>query len=336
MSETPHAFDPTRDDRDADRTSGPLPANGRAHPLSDVTGTLASATTAPGAAPRLDVVSEHAAPTSSGLVTLLRLYRVRQWVHVLPLPLATFDATVPFPTAAVAAARGIANIFAILAFGFLVNAVADRHVDRDARKNPLVVPGNDRYWSSLIALPVVSLAFAAFSPWPVQLATVCCLAIGCMYSVGPRLKAIPVVGTLANAAWYVPMLFLGMAGASLPPGFGVVATAFTALLLQNQLIHESGDRLEDEASGIRTTWVAFGPRWTALFAAGAGTLAIFVTAPALGAFRWIVGSAFVAAFPLLLAWDGLTAERAARLRVVHRWCAVLFGAALYVAWRASL
>jgi 4-hydroxybenzoate polyprenyltransferase len=293
-------------------------------------------TTARSAPARLHDTTEVAAPdvpSSSSLVRLLRLYRVRQWVHILPLPLATFDASVPTATALIAAARGMANLFAILAFGFLVNAISDRYVDRDARKNPLVVPGRNGYKLSLIALPALSVALAAFSPWPVQLATVCCLAVGCLYSVGPRLKTIPVVGTLANAAWYVPMLYLGMADSSLPPGFSVIATAFTALLLQNQLIHESGDRLEDEASGIRTTWLAFGPRWAALLAACAGLVAILITASALGPFRYAVGTLFIAAFPLLLAWDGLSAERAARLRVVHRWCAVLFGAALYVAWR---
>ncbi len=209
-------------------------------------------------------------PSSSPLIDLLRLYRVRQWVHILPLPLATFDTSVPTATALLAAARGMANLFAILAFGFLVNAISDRYVDRDARKNPLVVPGRNGYKLSLIALPA---------------------------------------------------------------GFSVIATAFTALLLQNQLIHESGDRIEDEASGIHTTWLAFGPRWTAFLAAGAGAVAIVMTAASLGAFRYPVGTLFIGAFPLLLAWDGLTAERAARLRVVHRWCAVLFGAALYAAWR---
>lgn len=298
-------------------------------------------TTAPGAPVRLHdtvdlaarEVAARAVPTGSPLIDLLRLYRVRQWVHILPLPLATFDASVPTATALLAAARGMANLFAILAFGFLVNAISDRHVDRDARKNPLVVPGRNGYKLSLIALPAVSVALAACSPWPVQIATVCCLAVGCLYSVGPRLKTIPVVGTLANAAWYVPMLYLGMADVALPAGFSVVATAFTALLLQNQLIHESGDRIEDEASGIRTTWLAFGPRWTALLAACAGGVATLMTAASLGAFRYAIGTIFIVAFPLLLGWDGLDAERAARLRVVHRWCAVLFGAALYVAWR---
>ncbi len=258
---------------------------------------------------------------------------MRQWLHVLPLPLATFDATVPVDTALLAVARGIVNAFAILAFGFLVNAISDRHVDRDARKNPLLVPGRDGYKASLVTLPAVSIALAAFSPWPVQLATAFSLMVGIVYSVGPRLKIIPVVGTLTNAAWYTPVLFLGMAGPSLPAGFATIAIAFMTLLLQNQLIHEAGDRLEDEASGIRTTWLALGPRWTALLAAGVGAVATVVAAPALGGFRYAAGTAFIVVFPLLLAWNGLTADRAARLRVVHRWCAVLFGAAVYAAWQ---
>ena len=282
---------------------------------------------------------EHAVPSSSPLIDLLRLYRAPQWLHILPLPLATFDAGVPLATALLAAVRGIANAFAILAFGFLLNAVSDRHVDRDARKNPLLAPGHVGYKTSLVVLPALSLALAALSPWPVQLATVWCLTLGCVYSIGPRLKAVPVAGTLTDAAGFTPILFLGMAGPSLPPGFSAVAVAFAALLLQNQLIHEAADRIEDEASGIRTTWLTLGPRWTALVAACAGGVATLATASVAG-FRYAsvpaVGTTFVVAFPFLLARDALTARRAATLRVVHRWCAVLVGAALYVAWRRWL
>ena len=267
-----------------------------------------------------------------------RLYRAPEWVHILPLPLATFDASVPLGTAMLAAARGIANAFAILAFGFLLNAVSDRHVDRDARKNPLLVPGHGRYKTSLVVLPAISVALAAFSPWPVQLATAWCLTLGCVYSIGPRLKAIPVVGTLTDAAGFAPILFLGMVGPSLPVGFGTIAIIFAALLLQNQLIHESGDRDDDAASGLRTTWLTLGPRWTALLAAAAGTVATVGTASSDAGVRSasvpaIVCAAFVLAFPLLLAWNALTPARARRLRVVHRWCALLVGATLYVAWR---
>ena len=296
--------------------------------MLDATPQAASTITAP----------EPAVPRSSALLNLLRLYRAPEWVHILPLPLATFDAGVPLATALLAAARGVANAFTILAFGFLLNAVSDRHVDRDARKNPLLVPGHGGYKTSLVVLPAVSVALAALSPWPVQLATAWCLVLGCVYSIGPRLKAIPVAGTLTDAAGFAPILFLGMARPSLPPGFGTVAIAFAALLLQNQLIHEAGDRIEDEASGIRTTCLTLGPRWTALVAACAGAVATVATASGVARLGYVsvpavVGIAFIAAFPLLLAWDGLTAGRAARLRVVHRWCAVVVGAALYVAWR---
>jgi len=65
-------------------------------------------------------------------------------------------------TALLAGARGIANAFAILAFGFLLNAVSDRHVDHDVRKNPLLLPGHGGYKTSLVVLPLVSLALAAF------------------------------------------------------------------------------------------------------------------------------------------------------------------------------
>lgn len=279
--------------------------------------------------------------TSSPLLALhrlYRLYRAPEWLHILPLPLATFDAGVPLDTALLAAARGVANAFGILAFGFLLNAVSDRYVDRDARKNPLLVPGHGRYKTSLVVLPAISVALAAFSPWPVQLATAWCLTLGCVYSIGPRLKAIPVVGTVTDAAGFAPILFLGMAGSALPVGFVTIAVIFAALLLQNQLIHESGDRDDDEASGLRTTWLTFGPRWTALLAASAGIVATVATASTdaglrSGAVPATVGAAFILVFPLLLAWNGLTPGRARRLRVVHRWCALLVGATLYVAWR---
>lgn len=272
---------------------------------------------------------------------LYRLYRAPEWLHILPLPLATFDAGVPLDTALLAAARGMANAFGILAFGFLLNAVSDRDVDRDARKNPLLLPDHAGYKTSLVALPAISVALAAFSPWPVQLATAWCLTLGCVYSIGPRLKAIPVVGTLTDAAGFAPILFLGMAGPTLPVGFTTIAIIFAALLLQNQLIHEAGDREDDEASGLRTTWLTLGPRWTALLAACAGGVATAATAATDAGLRsvfvpGIVGAAFVVVFPLLLVSDGLSPGRARRLRVVHRWCALLVGATLYVVWRHFL
>ena len=269
---------------------------------------------------------------------LLRLYRVRDWIHMLPVPLATFDLYAPRGRAWLAAGRGVASAFVILAFGFLLNSVSDRQVDRDGRKNPLIIAGAAGYQYSLAVLLVLSLVLAAVSPVPARLAIVTCLALGVVYSIGPRLKSVPVAGSLTNAAGFTLMLFFGMSSATLPVGFGYVALVYATLLLQNQLMHEAGDQLEDRASGIRTTWLTLGPRWTALMAAFAGLGATIAAAhivprAAVVPVVAIASMIFVVAFPLLLSWPRLKTREAARLRVIQRWWAVVFGAALYAAWR---
>ena len=269
---------------------------------------------------------------------LLRLYRVRDWIHILPVPLASFDLYAPRGSAWLAAGRGVASAFVILAFGFLLNSVSDRQVDRDGRKNPLIIAGAAGYQYSLAVLLVLSLALAAVSPVPARLAIVSCLVLGVVYSVGPRLKSVPVAGSLTNAAGYTLMLFFGMSSATLPAGFGYVALVYATLLLQNQLMHEAGDQFEDRASGIRTTWLTLGPRWTALMSAFAGlgaTIAAVHIVPraAVVPVVTIASMIFVVAFPLLLSWPRLKAREAARLRVMQRWCAVVLGAGLYAAWR---
>lgn len=293
-----------------------------------------------GASARVSALAESDAVKPSCVTAHLRLYRVPEWAHILPLPLATFDLAAPLDVSLPAAARGIANAFAILAFGFLLNAVSDRHVDRDTRKNPLLLPASVDYRWSLALLPTLSVLLASFSPWPAQLATFACLFLGCVYSVGPRLKSIPVVGSLLNAVGFTPILILGMSGPELPPGFGNVALTFAALLLQNQFLHEAGDCIEDRASGIRTTWLTLGPRWTALLAAGAGLAALLAAAGVTAAggqvaVLLLIGGVFGLGFPLLLARPQLSPASAARLRVYHRWCSVAAGSSLYLAWRLA-
>lgn len=269
-----------------------------------------------------------------------RAFRVREWFHILPLPLATVDASVPVAIAVAAAVRGVLNAAAILAFGFLVNSIADRHVDRDLRKNPFVDPRTSTRRWVLWALPSVSLVLAAMSPWPVGVATVFCLVLAGVYSVGPRLKAVPVLGSLLNAAGFTPIMFLGMATPELPAKFGALAAAFAALLLQNQLIHEAADRDDDRASGIRTTWLTIGARRTAVLAALAGvgsTAAAGYILPdhseVVVVFMMLIGGFFGVAVPGLLASRRLTPARAARLRIVHRWCCLVVGAGLFLVCR---
>lgn len=282
-------------------------------------------------------------PRVGAAVNWTRAIRVREWVHILPLPLATFDASVPAAIALAGAVRGVLNAAAILAFGFLVNSIADRHVDRDPRKNPFVDPRASPHRLALWALPSFSLVLAAMSPWPAQIATVFCLVLAGVYSVGPRLKAVPVLGSLLNAAGFTPILFLGMATPALPAKFGALAAAFAALLLQNQLIHEAADRVDDRASGIRTTWLTLGARSTAALAALAGIGVVAATGHILPdplAVRAVTmistACLFGIAVPGLLAARNLSPSRAARLRVFHRWCCLLVGAGLFLACRFAV
>jgi len=277
-------------------------------------------------------------PTTGAIRSWLLRVRFPHWAHFLVLPLATFDSHTS--EGLLAAARGVGIAFAILAFGFLLNSVADRQMDIDASKNPFIVTGAGAQRSSLATLAAVSLVLVAFSPWPAQFATLFCLVLGCVYSIGPRLKRIPIAGTVANVAGFALLLFVGMRNDSWPPRFGYVVCVFAALLLQNQLIHEAAHRIEDSAGGVHTSWLTLGPRWTiptfALAGLGASVAAACGVAPAGSTTLAVVGGAtFAVVFPLLLAWRAVEPSRAARLRVTHRWCAAIFGAAFFIAWRSA-
>jgi len=265
--------------------------------------------------------------------------RLPRWLHFLPLPLATFDPHAPRGAAVLAAVRGVAIAFTILAYGYLLNSVADRRTDRDARKNPFIAPGAGEYQYSLTVLIAASLLLAGLSPWPARLATLACLVLGYLYSMGPRLKSIPIASTLANVCGFTALLLVGVQGSSLPPLVGYLALSFAALLLQNQLIHEAADRHEDQAGGVRTTWLTLGPSWTTVIVTLSGCGAALAGSSLAGArsvtVLALVGAIFGVVFPFLLVSRGAEANYAARLRIVHRWCSAACGAGLFTAWRWS-
>lgn len=269
----------------------------------------------------------------------LRLYRVRDWLHFLPLPLATVDPS-PAGAALWAAARGIATAAAILAFGYLLNSLADRLMDRDARKNPLILPGAAEPRPDLAALLVAAIVLAALGPWPARVAAALSLFFFSVYSAAPRIKSVPILGSLANIGMFAPLLFLGLREATLPPGLAGLVVACGALVLETQLVHEAADSHEDRAGGVRTTWLTVGPRRAAAIAAACG-LATAAGAASLGggaarALAAIAAAVFGAAFPLQLARQGGDIAHAARLRLAHRWCGLAFGAALFAVWRCGV
>lgn len=256
------------------------------------------------------------------LVLGLRALRVAQWIHFVPLPLAGVQLSElaqgscpigPVVWACVAGAL-------CLACAYGLNAHGDRATDARS-KNPLV--GAAVGGAALVpALLCGALALAAAGQSGGLQAAGVSLATGAAYSLGPRLKRWPAVGSLANAAIFAPLLAL--VGAPRTPVFWGILVTFTALLLQNQLVHERADEAEDRRAGARTSAQLLGRagvarvgRWLAL----AGGLSAW---PLLGG-----GAAVAAALGLALgAWQiGQADPAAARRR--HRAIALVTGAAIY-------
>jgi len=269
-------------------------------------------------------------------VGFLRAARVRDWAHFLLLPLAAYD---PAPGRAVslpALARGVFIAFAVLAFGYLLNGVADRHMDASAHKNPLVSGGaRPSYRAALSALAASALAASLFAPWPVLAATAIGLGSGLAYSIGPRLKRYPVLGTLANATNFAPLLWVGLPFAAEARGMLPLTVSFTCLLLQNQLLHEAADRDDDRRGQVLTTFRLLGPRRSALTLAlfGAALCAVVAATPTLAQLALPIGLVYGLAFPLALARLGVEPARMRRARLVHRFFCLATGAAIFVCLR---
>lgn len=278
-------------------------------------------------------VAEGATPAAAAwaLPGWVRALRVPQWLHFLVLPAAGLDLSLPAHVSALALVRGVVLAFLLLAIGYLVNAIGDRFVDRHVEKNPLAgqAGGDLRSHAGLLgALVGATLVLAFTAPWPAGAAALVCLASGLLYSVGPRLKRFPVVGTAMNATHFGPLLWLALATATTPAGLGALTGVFCCFILQSQLVHELEDEAEDAAGAVRTTVVAFGRRWAALVAAALGLAAGLATAFALG--LPLVGAAIAllsgVGLPAVL-WRG---DEPARVRQLHRLAVLGAGVVLFV------
>lgn len=278
-------------------------------------------------------------PAPMGIGGWMRCLRVRHWAHFLLLPIAGIDPSAGILASSAALARGEAIAFSALAFGYLINGVADRGMDASSDKNPLVASplSHSRVIALLFVLAAFAIVCSAAAPLPVFAATGVILSSGIVYSVGPRLKRYPFIGTLMNATNFAPLLWVAMAGSDPPPGMLPLTVAFTSLLLQNQLLHEAADREEDERGRVVTSVRALGSRGAALAAAvlGASVVVTAAKTPRLSMFALPIAAAFVVFFPVTLFRSGNDAPAMARARLLHRLCCVVAGAAVFVSLRAS-
>ncbi|HEY3498825.1 MAG TPA: UbiA family prenyltransferase, partial [Polyangiaceae bacterium] len=262
--------------------------------------------------------------------------RLREWVHFLLLPLASLGSGRSLGGELVSVLRGAGIAFCLLAFGYLLNALADREMDGDSRR---ALPNEAARLRSVARLPpvfaVLALVLAATAPWPVWIATVVCVASGWAYSTGPRLKARPLLGSALNVTNFVPLLFLGLSSDALPLGMLALAGVFGCLLLQNQLLHEAADVEADRRGRVHTTFLLLGPKGSACLALLLGVaaavpslrLALDTAGPAAIGVTVLVLPSLVL-FPIWLGRRGADSQSMARARALHRGASLLLGAAL--------
>jgi 4-hydroxybenzoate polyprenyltransferase len=172
-----------------------------------------------------------------------------------------------------------------------------------------------------------AVGLAALGPWVGVAAALVCLASGVIYSVGPRLKTVPILGTFLNATNFVPLLWAGAITAD-PPMARHLAPAFAGILLQSQIFHEAADAEGDARAGVRTTFLAIGRGGSALLSALFGALPVLGPGPIAVRFGLVV--VFVLLFPLAFAGVARDPARAARLRAWHRICGLVIGAGLFL------
>lgn len=266
---------------------------------------------------------------------LLRLYRVRDWAHFLPLPLAGWAAG--DARSATSLAGGALAWALALAYMSALNQAFDDGHDRRPGKNPVGV-SLDRRRAIACAAPAALGCLAATALWVPSRAALSAalLAASTVYSAPPRLKSVPLVGTLWNVVLAAPGLVLAGGPRAGHPSFAALAGVFCAALLGSQLLHEAEDRDDDRAGGASTVAVMLGAR-----GALALTAALLTVVPALA---WSLAAAMPrrGLFTLLVgAWCGpwavALASRALRgdlvdlraLRLRYRHAAVALGAAAF-------
>lgn len=285
-------------------------------------------------------VAEHPprAPGSVRATSILDALRPMQWLHFTVLPCACFDRSLPLLESLPALGRGFLLGATVLGWGYLLNAIADRELDRSASKNPFVQDhGPSRlHYALAVLMPCFALTLAASASLLVLGATLVSVVSGTLYSVGPRLKGHPVICTLLNVGCFAPLMLMGLSGELVSPAQWALVATFSALLLQNQLLHEAADAQEDRDGGLQTTFGLLGPRGVVLATAvtGAGVLvASWLLAQQAAVPTWLAAHAipYVLVFPLLLWRCRSDDARVAKLRSRHRLASAMSGALLFVA-----
>lgn len=280
-----------------------------------------------------------------GLSAYLRLYRVRDWIHFLPLPLAGWVADPRHPSG-LALVGGVLGWGLGLAYTSAINQAYDDRLDRMWRSKNPVGEGGERFarrraiWLSIPPMIASLVVLALMAPMGLVPGVVLIVA-ATLYSAPPRLKRFPVLGTLWNLLVGVPGFFFASRPSVGELPLRPLVGLFAVLLLGSQLIHEAQDRDDDVVGDVKTV-ATEGGRRTALVAASALVIATPGIAwwLAAGVERRVEITAACAVFAAgwgALLWSRMRCEDGAelkRLRLRYRYSAICLGAVVFAAMRA--
>ena len=260
-----------------------------------------------------------------------RALRASGWWYFAALPLVVLVADPRGEGDVILRVLGSVLVAALcLGYAYGLNGITDRGMDRDVAKNSLAgltaVPQEAVVLVAACALGAVAIA-VALTPVALVGASVSLVAATC-YSAYPRLKRLPVVGTVVNVLIFLPLPLLAVAGwPSLRTQF--LTYCFWVLVTQNQILHEVADGREDAIGGVRTTGVVVGAVGLRVIAVILGPLCILPL--------WRIQAVSAALFAATLGlcagatMVGLcTPQRAGQLRVAHRWFSLGVGVVLFV------
>lgn|GEM_PF-3310093 len=272
---------------------------------------------------------------SKKISKLIKFTRVKDWLHFLFLPLLDF-------------APGEINWFNLvlavfcagfcLAFAYGYNQFKDESIDRNTEQFSLDMYGYTPNGLRIVLIVLIFLAALCgvlIDPMALNAAIVSILG-SAFYSGGPRLKRIPVIGTLTNLMIFVPLTLLG---GSFGGGFYFIIflLALIALLMQSQMIHEAADYKEDMQQMVSTTAVKFGLNFSKKGSLVWGLLSLIafaVLALQLDNYWIWIGTGFLAAFNLayMMLADFHNEKSTARLRLEHRYIGLLVGTIAYITY----
>jgi hypothetical protein len=263
-----------------------------------------------------------------------RLYRVTDWLHFVPLPAAGWLSR---PRGAAALVGGVLAWCGALAFASAINQAFDDRLDRDG-KNP-VSEAFGRRRAIALSIPPAAGALALLAWWSPDglLPAVVMMVAAAIYSAPPRLKRVPVVGTIWNSIIGVPGFFFAGRPLITELPLRPLAGLFALLLLVSQLLHEAADR-DDDAGHVRTIATEAGRRGALI-----GALALVLATPIAG--WWLAAGAarrpaiVVACGLFAVFWGGIlgtrlrTDDRAVlqRMRLAYRYTALALGCAVFLA-----